>query len=163
MPSIYTKDHIFVKLCQSFYTSPIMLWIKAFHVIAMVCWFAGLFYLPRLFVYHTLCKDTPGIERFKTMEWKLYYYISTPSMLLTAFFGFLMIHANYAYYTHLNWLHVKLILVFFLGCYHVYCGKCLHNFRGNINHYSDRFYRILNEIPVIFLILIIILTIVKPF
>ena len=140
-----------------------MLWIKAFHIIAMVCWFAGLFYLPRLFVYHALSEDTVSIERFKIMEWKLYYYISTPSMLFTALFGFILIHSNYAYYSHLNWLHVKLILVLFLGFYHVYCGKCLHDLRSHRNPHSDRFYRYLNEVPVVFLVVIIILTVVKPF
>lgn len=84
-------------------------------------------------------------------------------MILTAICGFTMIHLNYDYYAHLNWLHIKLILVFFLGCYHLYCGRCLHLFKEARNPHSHKFYRFLNEAPVIFLIAIIILTIVKPF
>lgn len=140
-----------------------MPWLKAFHVISMVCWFAGLFYLPRLFVYHVMSDDKISNERFKVMEWKLYYYITTPSMILTAIFGFIMIHSNYDYYAQLNWLHVKLTLVLFLGFYHIYCGKCLHDFKKDRNVHSEKFYRILNEIPVFFLVSIIILTFVKPF
>ena len=141
-----------------------MLWIKALHVIFMVTWFAGLFYLPRLFVYHAMSEDAISIERFKIMERKLYYGITTPGAILTTVFGVWLL-AGYGWegYSHQVWLHLKLGLVVVLIAYHLYCGKLLRDFRDDRNRHGHVFYRWLNEFPVIILIVAVILVIVKPF
>jgi putative membrane protein len=138
-------------------------WIKAFHIVFMVTWFAGLFYLPRLFVYHAQCEDTPGRERFKIMERKLYYGIMTPGMILTIALGLwmLVVYAWEAYHDAM-WLHVKLLLVALLVVYHLYCGKLLAAFRQDRNVHSHVFYRWLNELPVLILIAVVLLVVVKP-
>ena len=136
-----------------------MLWMKSLHIIFMVTWFAGLFYLPRLYVYHAEVKDKVSDERFKIMERKLFYGIMTPGGILTIFFGFLLI-INYDYQG--AWLTYKLILVALLVVYHLYCWKYLILFKKNHNKHSHIFYRIFNEIPVIMLIAIIFLVIYKP-
>lgn len=140
-----------------------MLWIKALHLISIVCWFAALFYLPRLFVYHSEASDTLSLERFKVMERKLYYGIMIPSMLLTIFFGLGLIGSNWAIYKTAGWMHAKLFLVVLLIGYHHMCGYYLKQFAKNQNRHSSRFYRIFNEIPVLFLIAIIVLAVVRPF
>lgn len=142
----------------------IMLWIKALHIVFMVTWFAGLFYLPRLFVYHAMCDDTPGIKRFKIMEYKLFFGIMTPGAVLTIIFGLWML-SDYAWqmYANMGWLHAKLTLVALLIIYHIYCGKLLIDFKHDRNKHSHVFYRWLNEIPVLLLITIVILAIVKPY
>ncbi len=141
-----------------------MLWIKAFHVIAMVTWFAGLFYLPRLFVYHAMSTDQISQERFKIMERKLYYGIMTPGAILTILLGVWLLHA-YAWqlYKTALWLHLKLGLVLILMLYHLYCGYLRRQFQRNRNTHSHVFYRWLNEFPVLLLIGIVILAVVKPF
>jgi len=139
-----------------------MHWIEAFHVISMVCWFAGLFYLPRIFVYHAKTTDKNISEQFKIMEYRLYYYITWPSAILTAVFGFWLLSLNYDAYSHMMWLHIKLILVATLAVFHLLCGKYLHDFRRDNNQKSEKFYRLLNEYPTIILIAVIILTFVKP-
>jgi putative membrane protein len=130
----------------------------------MVTWFAGLFYLPRLFVYHAMCEDAPGNERFKIMERKLFFGIMTPGAVLTVTIGIWML-IDYAWelYAGMGWLHVKLILVVLLIVYHIYCGKLLQDFKHDRNQHPHVFYRWLNEIPVLFLIAIVILATVKPF
>lgn len=140
-----------------------LVWIRAFHLIFMVTWFSGLFYLPRLFVYHALCEDAVGNERFKTMEQKLYYGITTPSGILTTLLGFWLLQANFVGYMHSGWMHAKLGLVLLLWTYHLYCGKFLRAFKADKNSHSHLFYRFFNEIPVIILIAIVVLVIVKPF
>lgn len=140
-----------------------MPWIKALHIIAMVAWFAGLFYLPRLFVYHADAKDTISIERFKIMEHRLYYYIMLPAALLTLFFGFILMSFSANYYSHATWMHLKLGLVALLIIFHLYCGKCLHDFKLDNNHHSSLFYRWLNELPTLLLIAIVIIAEVQPF
>lgn len=140
-----------------------MLWVKAFHVIFMVCWFAGLFYLPRLFVYHAATNDVTIQNQFKIMEHKLYWYITTPAAILTGLFGLILWLPHYAYYSHMMWLHIKLISVLLLYFYHLYLGYLLLAFKKNKNKHSEKFYRYLNEIPSIFLLVIIIMVIVKPF
>lgn len=140
-----------------------MLWAKAFHLIFMVTWFAGLFYLPRLFVYHTLATDNIGIERFKIMERKLYFGITTPGAVLTLLFGMMIISTNPHFYMQQPWLHIKLGLIALLVVYHLYLGKCLLAFKRDNNKHGHVFYRILNEIPVLFLIAIVILAVIKPF
>jgi len=136
-----------------------MLWVKAFHVIFMVTWFAGLFYLPRLFVYHAMSDDTPGIERFKIMERKLFYGIMMPGGVLTVLFG-LWLWLGYGISG--VWLYIKLALVLLLIAYHVYCGKLVRDFKHDRNMRSHVFYRWFNEFPVLILIAIVILVIVKP-
>ncbi|MFZ9131288.1 MAG: CopD family protein [Methylophilaceae bacterium] len=136
-----------------------MLWMKSLHIIFMVTWFAGLFYLPRLYVYHAEAKDKISNDRFKIMERKLFYGIMTPGGILTIFFGLLLIY-NYPYQG--QWLTYKLILVFFLIIYHLYCWKFLNLFKYDKNYHSHVFYRIFNEVPVIILIAAVFLVIYKP-
>ena len=137
-----------------------MLWFVALHIIFMVTWFAGLFYLPRLFVYHAMAEDSISIARFKVMERKLYYGIMTPGAVLTTFFGLILLHY---YHPHAWWLYLKFILVIGLIAYHLYCGKLRKDFLHDRNQHSHVYYRIFNEIPVFFLITIVILVVVKPF
>ena len=139
-----------------------LLWIKAFHIIAMVCWFAGLFYLPRLFVYHALSKDEVSSERFKIMERKLYRGIMTPAAMATVVLGLWMISLNTALLQS-TWMQVKLGLVALLIVHHVFCGYWLKQFSRDINTKSDTFFRWFNEMTVLLLIAIIILAVVKPF
>ena len=136
-----------------------MLWMKSLHIIFMVTWFAGLCYLPRLYVYHAETQDKISHERFKIMERKLFYGIMTPGGILTIFFGLLLI-VNYDYQG--AWLNYKFILVGLLVIYHYYCWKYLNLFKNNQNNHSHIFYRIFNEIPVIILIAIVFLVIYKP-
>lgn len=140
-----------------------MLWLKAFHIVFMVTWFAGLFYLPRLFVYHAMATDEISIERFKIMERKLFFGIMTPGALFTIIFGGWMIGLAPATYLPMEWLHVKLGLVFLLVLFHLYLGKKLFDFKHNRNEHSHVFYRWINEVPVIFLVGIVVLAVVKPF
>jgi len=141
-----------------------MLWVKSLHIIFMVTWFAGLFYLPRLFVYHAMCTDIEGNERFKVMERKLFFGIMTPGGVLTVLFGLwlLKVYAWEAYASQW-WLHIKLGLVMILIAYHVYCGKLVRDFRDDRNRHSHAFYRWLNELPVLILAAIVILVVVRPF
>lgn len=130
----------------------------------MVAWFAGLFYLPRLYVYHSMSSDAPGIERFKIMERKLYYGIMTPSMLLTFLFGsWMLIDYAWEVYGQSGWLRAKLALLALLVAYHFYCGKLLEEFKSDKNRHSHLYYRWINEIPVLFLFGIILLAVLKPF
>ena len=139
-----------------------MLWIKSFHLIAMICWFAGLFYLPRLFVYHAMANDIISLDRFKIMERKLYYGIMTPAALLTVGFGIGLMHYNTSYYEHARWFQFKMAGVGLLALYHFYCGYLMRQFKLNKNTHSHVYYRVLNELPVVLLALIIILVCVKP-
>ena len=138
-----------------------MRWIEAFHIIAMVAWFAGLFYLPRLFVYHTTSSDEISIKRFKIMEWRLYWCITMPAAVLTTFFGLLLIALRYEHYAYATWLHVKLVLALGLWIYHIYLAVLLRDFAKGNNRHSERFYRIINEVPTVFLISIVLLAVVK--
>lgn len=140
-----------------------MLWVKAFHVIFMVTWFSGLFYLPRLFVYHAMSSDQISIERFKIMERKLYYGIMAPGAILTIVFGFWVMSYSMQGYMQAWWMHLKLGLVFLLVLYHLYLGKLYKDFKHDRNRHRHQYYRVLNEVPVLFLVGIIILVIVKPF
>ncbi|MBT4032171.1 MAG: protoporphyrinogen oxidase HemJ [Methylococcales bacterium] len=141
-----------------------MLWLKALHLIFMVTWFAGLFYLPRLYVYHAMAEDQTSIDRFKIMERKLLFGIMTPGMLLTLGFGLWMLK-DYAWaiYAASGWLHLKLTLIAGLVIFHGCCFKWWLDFRNDQNHRSHQFFRWMNEIPVFFLFTIIILAVVKPF
>lgn len=136
-----------------------MLWIKSFHIIFMVTWFAGLFYLPRLFVYHAASTDEISNERFKIMERKLFYGIMTPGGIITTGLG-LWLWLGYGFSG--TWLYAKVILVSILILYHLYCGKILLDFKHNRNHHTHVFYRWLNEFPVLILIAVVILVEIKP-
>ena len=137
-------------------------WLLAFHVICVVCWFSGLFYLPRLFVYHADCEDKPGNERFKVMEHKLYYYITLPSAILASLLGLSLWLPQYTYYANDWWLHIKLIFVVFLWLFTLACGYYLKQFSLNLNVKTHRFYRYFNEIPSFILVVVVILSFVKP-
>jgi len=141
-----------------------MLWLKALHLIFMVTWFAGLFYLPRLYVYHAMSADEISNSRFKIMERKLFFGIMTPGMIVTFVFGiWMLIDGGWAMYSGSGWLHAKLTLLALLLVYHYFCGKWLFDFRHDRNKHSHIYYRWANEIPVLFLVGIIILAVVKPF
>lgn len=137
-----------------------MLWIKALHISFMVTWFAGLFYLPRLFVYHAMAQDQAGVERFKIMERKLYFGIMTPGALLTIIFG-LWLWLGYSIGG--GWMHAKLFFVLILVAYHAYCGKLVNDFKHDRNRHGHVFYRWFNEFPVLILFAVVILVVVKPF
>ena len=141
-----------------------MLWLKALHLIFMVTWFAGLFYLPRLYVYHAMSEDSISNERFKIMERKLFIGIMTPGMVLTFIFGiWMLIEYSWAMYNSSGWLHTKLGLLLLLLVYHGFCGKWLLDFKHDRNTKTHVYYRWVNEIPVLFLFAIVILAVVKPF
>ena len=141
-----------------------MLWLKAFHVIAVICWFAGLFYLPRLFVYHAMTNDNISDARFKIMERKLYFGITTPGAVLTVIFGSWLLY-DYAWdlYKGFMWLHIKLSLVIILLIFHIYCGYLMQQFKHNRNKHTHIYYRWINEFPVLILIAAVLLATVKPF
>ena len=140
-----------------------MLWVKAFHIVAVICWFAAMFYLPRLFVYHAMSDDKISIERFKIMQRKLYRGIMTPSLIAVVALGVWLISYNPDYYLQAAWLQVKLVLVAILIIYHFYCGYLLKQFRDDTNTKGHVFYRFFNEVPVLLLIAVVILAVVRPF
>ncbi len=137
-----------------------MLWIKAFHIIFMVTWFAGLFYLPRLFVYHALASDPLGVARLKVMQRKLFFVIMTPGAILTLVFG-LWLWLGYGFSG--GWLNIKLLLVGLLIVYHLWCYRTVVAFKNDANSHSAVFYRWMNELPTLLLVGIILLVVVKPF
>ncbi len=141
-----------------------MLWVKAFHIITVITWFAALFYLPRLFVYHAMSDDKTSIERFKIMERKLYKGIMMPSFILATALGLWMLY-DYAWqaFAQQGWLHAKLLLVVLLIAYHFYCGQLVKMFANDKNEKSHVFYRWFNEFPVLILLSVVILVVVKPF
>ena len=136
---------------------------KSLHLIAVISWMAGLLYLPRIFVYHAENSPDANIsEIFKTMETKLYFYIMTPAMTLSWFFGLLLIHSIGFQQLGQTWMLLKLIFVIILTLYHFYLGRLLSQFKIGNNRHSHKFYRYINEIPTILLILIIFVVIFKP-
>jgi len=137
-----------------------MLWIKALHVVFMVTWFAGLFYLPRLFVYHAQAQDRVSIDRFKIMERKLYFGIMTPGAVLTIVFG-LWLWLGFGITG--GWLYAKLALVAMLVGYHLWCGKLVSDFKHERNRHDHVWYRWFNELPLLSLVGVVILAIIKPF
>jgi putative membrane protein len=139
------------------------LWLKALHIIGVVCWFAAMFYLPRLFVYHSTTEDEAGKERFRVMEDKLYRVIMRPSMIITLVFGFWILFLAWEAFSSSLWLWIKLAGVAALLGYHHYCARLVHAFAEDRSPHSERFYRIFNEAPALLLILIVILVVVKPF
>ena len=135
---------------------------KSLHLIAIISWMAGLLYLPRIFVYHSENKNEIITNVFKTMERKLFYYIMTPAMILSWFFGLILIHEIGFDQLASLWLKLKLILVLFLSAYHFYLGSLLNKFKNNQNKKTSKFYRYINEIPTLLLILIVFLVVFKP-
>ena len=139
-----------------------MLWLKAFHIIFVVCWFAGLFYLPRIFVYYAASENPDTKAQLALMARKLYRFV-TPFMYIAIGLGVAMITLNFDYYLHATWLWLKLAGVAFLVVYHVQCGRYVHLINQQKDQHSHVFYRFFNEVPVLFLFLIVILAVTKPF
>ena len=136
---------------------------KSLHLISVISWMAGLLYLPRIFVYHAENSDDKKIsDVFKIMEKKLYFYIMTPAMILSWIFGLLLIHSIGFQQLGQTWMVLKIIFVIFLSLYHFYLGKILEQFKFDQNTHSHKFYRLINEIPTILLILIVFVVIFKP-
>ena len=141
----------------------IYLILKSLHLIAVISWMAGLLYLPRIFVYHSENSDDKKIsDVFKIMEKKLYFYIMTPAMILSWIFGLLLIHSIGLQQLGQTWMVLKIIFVILLSSYHLYLGKTLNQFKFDQNTHSHKFYRLINEIPTILLILIVFVVIFKP-
>ena len=139
------------------------LWIKALHIIAVMAWMAGMLYLPRLFIYH--CESDAGSrqsETFKVMERRLLRAIINPAMMAAFLFGILMIVANPSLLSD-GWFHVKLVLVVALSAFHGFLARWRRDFAADSNRRSVRFYRIMNEVPTLFMVAIVILAVVKPF
>ena len=137
---------------------------KSLHLIVVISWMAGLLYLPRIFVYHTEnTQDTNTSKIFKTMERKLYYYIMMPAMVLSWIFGLILISILGFVVINELWMQIKLILVIVLTIYHFYLGNCVSGFANNQNNNSSKFYRIINEVPTILLIIIVFIVVFKPF
>jgi putative membrane protein len=141
----------------------VYLWLKAFHIISVITWFAGIFYLPRLFVYHVSVADDISDTRFKIMEDKLYRLIMTPSMLVTLGLGFWMLVQGWHSLSASYWIWVKLVLVLGLVGYHLNCGRMIRLFAEDRQQHSERYFRIYNEVPVLLLIPIVLLVVLKPF
>ena len=139
---------------------------KSIHLIAVISWMAGLLYLPRIFVYHSDAvlnnKSEDLLSTFKIMERRLFIYIMNPAMIVSWFFGVLLIHTNGIESVSFLWLQLKLFFVVILTIYHFFLFKCLSKFAINNNSYSSKFYRIINEIPTILLIVIIFVVVFKP-
>jgi len=138
------------------------LWLKAFHIIFMVCWFAGIFYLPRLFVHHALSEDAATRERLAIMEGKLYRFV-TPFAWLTVLLGLAMVASNIDFYKTQYWLHAKIALVALLVVYHLQCGRLVKQFAAGEIRRSHTYYRVFNELPVLILFAIVTLVVVRPF
>ena len=135
---------------------------KSLHLIAIISWMAGLLYLPRIFVYHSENNNEIITNVFKTMEKKLFYYIMTPAMLLSWLFGFWLIHEIGFKELSSFWLQLKLIFVVLLTVYHFYLGFLLNNFKFDQNNKTSKFYRYINEIPTLLLILLVFVVVFKP-
>lgn len=140
-----------------------MLWIKSFHIIFMVSWFAGLFYLPRIFVYHAGHPDGPVHDQFCVMEYKLYRYIMNPAMVLTVALGLWLTWIGWAWLAPSGWFWAKMALIAGLLVYHFMCGRIVATFATGANTRPHTFYRLFNELPTLVLIAAVILAVVKPF
>ena len=139
-------------------------WLRAFHIISVIAWMAGMLYLPRLFVYHSKAEiGSEMSETFKIMERRLFKIIMNPAMIAAWVFGLLMLYANWDLYKISGWMHAKLLFVFLMtGVHHIYI-KYLKAFAADKNEKSEKFYRILNEVPTIIMFIIVILVVVQPF
>ena len=139
-----------------------MLWVKALHVIFVVAWYAGLLYLPRLFVYHAQTGDAAGDERFRVMERKLFAIMTVGGVGALAFGLWLAADYAWAAYASSGWFRVKLVLVAGLVLYHAWCGTLVADFAAGRNRHGHRFYRLVNEVPAVILVAVVILAVVKP-
>jgi putative membrane protein len=140
-----------------------MLWIKALHIIAVICWFSGIFYLPRLFVYHAMAEDDTSKERFIIMERKLLRGIMNPAAIASVIFGLILMWMNWLAYQGQGWLHAKISLVLLLIVYHFMCYRLWVDFSQGKNRHGHVYYRWFNEAPVLLLVGIVILVVLKPF
>ncbi|MDQ7015536.1 MAG: CopD family protein [Gammaproteobacteria bacterium] len=139
-----------------------MLWVKAFHIIFLVSWYAGLFYLPRLYVHHAMSDDQATRQRLQIMERKLFWFI-TPWAILTLVFGvWLLSYYDYDSFKSMTWLHIKLALVVPLVLFHIWCGKLMLAFRNASNPHSHVWFRWFNEFPMLLLIAIVLLVVLRP-
>jgi putative membrane protein len=138
-----------------------MLWVKALHLVFMVTWFAGLFYLPRLFVYHAMSNDRPSLERFKIMERKLFWGIMTPGAVLTIGFGLWLWLGWFRGAS--AWLHAKIALVALLVAYHLWCWRLMKAFAAERNMKTHAWFRWFNEVPTVVLFAVVLLVVLKPF
>ena len=139
-----------------------MLWLKAFHIIFVVCWFAGLFYLPRIFVYYAASEHAQTRQQLAVMARRLYRFV-TPFMFIAIALGIAMMARNPDYYLQATWLWLKLAGVAFLVVYHFQCGRYVTAINADTDHHSHVFYRFFNEVPVLFLFAIVLLAVLKPF
>ena len=136
---------------------------KSLHLIAVVSWMAGLLYLPRIFVYHVENKEKKdATEIFEVMEKRLFFYIMRPAMIFTWIFGLILIYLNGIEIFSQFWMQLKFILIILLSIFHEYLGRCLYSLKNNTNTKSSRYFRIINEIPTILLILVVFIVIFKP-
>ncbi len=141
----------------------IWLYLKALHIISLVAWFAGLFYLPRLFVYHAMTTNHESVAQYKIMERKLYFGIMTPAAFVTILSGLVLYAHHKEAYWHFSWMNCKLIAVVLLIFFHLSCGYYLKQFKLNKNIHHHRFFRFYNEIPTVLLVFIVVMVIVRPF
>jgi putative membrane protein len=141
-------------------TGTLMLWLKAFHVIAVVTWFAGLFYLPRLYVYHADAKDPISVARFELMERRLFAIMTIGALASVGFGAAMLIKAPI--YLAMGWLRIKLLLVLVVIAYHFFCYTLMRDFAENRNRRSAKWFRAFNEVPSVLLIAIVLLAVVKP-
>ena len=139
-----------------------MLWLKAFHIIFVVCWFAGLFYLPRIFVYYAASEHGATRQQLAVMARRLYRFV-TPLMLIAIALGLALITLNLDYYLQAKWMWLKLAGAAFLVFYHIQCGRYVHAINTNADQHTHVFYRFFNEVPVLFLFGIVLLAVLKPF
>ncbi len=145
----------------------LVLWVKVLHVVSIVAWFSGLFYLPRLFIYHIQAIDEEGkasrsVKRFKLMERRLYNMIMWPAAMLTNITGVALFAYHTHFYVHAAWMYIKLGMLVLLWVYHLYCGRLLKRFSNGCHPYHQTFYRFFNEVPTVLLIVIVSLVILKP-
>ncbi|WP_026375928.1 CopD family protein [Aestuariibacter salexigens] len=139
-----------------------ILWLKALHIFVMLAWMAGLFYLPRLFVYHAMTTSQEAKQQFIIMERKLWWFV-TPFAILTLVFGiWLIISYGAAWFAASTWLHVKIALMIGVYAYHFYLYKLLRDFAADRNRHGHKFYRVINELPVLVILAVVILAVVKP-
>lgn len=139
-----------------------MLWLKAFHIIAVICWFAGIFYLPRIMVYYAASEHEETRRQLTVMAGKLYRFI-TPIAVIAILLGVALMSLNLDYFLHATWLWLKLVAVLCLVIYHYYCGRLVRALENNKDEHSHIYFRMFNEVPVIFLLVIVVLAVLKPF
>jgi len=139
-----------------------MLWLRALHIIAVICWFAGIFYLPRILVYYAGSEDPDTRAQLAVMAHKLYRFI-TPIAVIAILLGLAMLATNWSYYQSATWMWGKLVAVAALVIYHIACGRVVAAVQSGNDHHSHVYFRVFNEVPVVFLVIIVFLVVLKPF